>query len=148
MPVAVIRHEELPLIIATLTGDVVTDDIIDVFKQSAALLKPQDEVVYRITHILDAQSTFPEMLKAIQEATLNQDASTADKRIRPIFVGTSSWITFARNAFNKRGIQIPAFDSMKTAIEYVQIELQKQDIDASELDDAALEDTSSQAVDL
>ncbi|QPC82767.1 hypothetical protein G4Y79_24295 [Phototrophicus methaneseepsis] len=125
MPVKVRRHAELPLIIATLTGDVIIDDVMEMFRRSAELFKPEDALVYRITHVKDATSTFSDMLQVIQSATQQEAASTSDRRVQAILVGTSSWITFVRNALQKRGVNIPLFESIDMAMEFVYLQLEE-----------------------
>ncbi|QPC82766.1 hypothetical protein G4Y79_24290 [Phototrophicus methaneseepsis] len=119
MPVKVTRDPELPLLMATLTGEVVVEDIVEIFRRSEELMTPEDDELFRITYVGDAHTTFPEMFKAIQNATLKSGASILDQRIHTIFVGSSTWITFARNAMLQRGLEIPAFENMAMAMEYI-----------------------------
>ncbi|QPC82768.1 hypothetical protein G4Y79_24300 [Phototrophicus methaneseepsis] len=126
MPVEVTRDTELPLIIAKLWGQVTAEDIVELYRLSNQLMTSEDDLIYRITWIAEeSETTFPEMFKAIQKATLALPASTLDSRIHPIFLGTSSWITFARNAFLQHGRHVPAFDTMEAVMAYIHYDLEE-----------------------
>ena len=121
MPVTVERLEGEPILIATLTGYVDYEDIKNVYIFSNELINDEDKKIYRITDTRTADSSFSEMIKSIQRATQELPGSATDKRIQVVFVGTTSWIQFYRNALQKRGIEIAAFLEMERALEAVRL---------------------------
>lgn len=125
MPVTVIRLPDEPILIATLTGDVTIDDIKNIYRQSNDLMTEDDQYIFRITDVREGNSTFPEMLKAIQIVTQEMPSSTMDTRVNVTFVGESVWVKFARDVFLKQGIKMAAFTDMETALESVRLRIEK-----------------------
>ena len=126
MPVSVIRLENQPILIGTLSGAVTVNDIVELFRVSAELMGDSDETIYRITDVRTATSNFIEMLGAIKAAQVGGPGSTTDPRIKATFVGTSTWVTFARNALKNPqfgGISLAAFPSMDDALTSIRIQI-------------------------
>lgn len=123
MPATVIRLPDEPILIATLTGDATVDDIKEIYRQSNELMTEDDTHIFRITDVRQATITFPEMLKIIQNATQDMPSSTLDVRVSVTFVGESTWVRFARDAFSKKGFSMAAFTDMEPALESVRINI-------------------------
>jgi len=126
MPVSVRKLEDEPILIATLTGDVTAKDMRAMFNLSADIMGDAEHTFYRITDVRTGTSNFVEMLTAVREASTGQPGSTTDPRIKTTFVGTSTWISFARNALKNPqfgGIQLAAFDNMDDALDSVHIQI-------------------------
>ncbi len=121
MPVTVERLSNEPILVATLTGYVTVDDIREIYLQSKPLIGDASGTFYRITDVREANSNFLEMAKAIQLARQSGAASTSDNQIRVTFVGTTTWIEFARNAMVNTGTATAAFEDMETALESVRL---------------------------
>ena len=129
MPVSVIKVENEPILIATFSGEVTTQDMKNMFQQSADLMGDTEDAIYRITDARTATSNFMEMLGAIKEASTGQPGSTTDPRIHTTFVGTSTWITFARNALKSPkfgNLQMAAFPSMEEGLDYVRAQMRNE----------------------
>ena len=129
MPVTVVKVENEPILIATFSGAVTADDMREMFSQSAAIMGDAQHTFYRITDAYNATSNFVEMLGAVQAASKGQAGSTTDPRIRTTFVGSSTWITFARNALQSPkfgGLNLAAFDSMEEALSSVHIQISNE----------------------
>lgn len=126
MPVTVERLEDEPILIATFSGEVHVDDMVEMFKLSADLMGDDDTQFYRITDARDATSNFMEMFASIKEASTGQPGSTTDARIKASFVGTSTWISFARNALmNPKfgGLKLAAFETVDDALENIRMQI-------------------------
>ena len=87
MPVHVDQVPDRPIIIATFSGDVTVEDVIEMFRVSAELLKSIPGNVYRISDIRDAILTMDTILAAAKSTREHTPGSTADARIIPCFVG-------------------------------------------------------------
>ncbi|MAU12830.1 MAG: hypothetical protein CL607_23625 [Anaerolineaceae bacterium] len=121
MSVTVERLEGEPILIATMRGYITYADVREVYRLSKALITVQDNKIYRITDVWQADSSFTEMLKVIQRATQEVAASTEDTRIQVVFVGAHSWIQFFRNTMQNRGIDIAVFTDMDKALQAVHL---------------------------
>lgn len=130
MPVTVRRMENEPILIATFSGNVTAQDMVEMFRLSDALIEADEKQIYRITDVQTATSNFIEMLGAIKSASTGQPGSTTDPRIKAIFVGTSTWINFARNALkspNFGGLQLAAFATIEDALESIKFQRELND---------------------
>lgn len=121
MPVRVERLPDEPILIATFTGLLTVPDFIELYHLSSALIGTEAGKFHRITDTREATSTFPEILKAIQAAAQELPSSSMDGQIEVTFVGTSTWVSFARDVFLSRGINMSAFAEMEMALESVRI---------------------------
>jgi anaerobic glycerol-3-phosphate dehydrogenase len=119
MPVSVKRLPDEPILIASLSGTITVDDIKSMYRQSSALMTPADDHIYRITDVRQATSTFAEMLKAIQESTQEMPGSAADSHVSVTFVGESTWVKYARDAFSRQGISMATFTDMESALDSI-----------------------------
>lgn len=126
MPVSIKKYENKPILIVTLSGSITASDISEVFQLSSNIMGDTNQTFYRITDVRTATSNFIEMLGAIQEASNGQPGSTTDPRIRANFVGTSTWISFTRNALQNPkfgGIDIAAFETVEEALDAIEIQM-------------------------
>lgn len=129
MSVSVIRLENEPILIATLSGVVTVEMVLEVFSQSAELMGDNQHIFHRITDVRTADSNFLEMLGVIKEAASTSAGSTMDPRIRTTFVGTTTWMNFFRNAMMKPqfgGKKMGAFDNMDDALTSVRIQIENE----------------------
>jgi hypothetical protein len=123
MPVRVERLANEPILIATLSGNIVVADFIELYHRSSHWIGQETGTFHRITDTREATSTFPEILKAIQVSAQEVPASSMDGQIQVTFVGTNTWINFARDVFAQRGINMSAFPDMESALESVRIRI-------------------------
>ena len=123
MPVRVERLPNEPILIATLSGLVTEDDFIELYHLSSALIGTEGGVFHRISDLRHATSTFSDVLRAIQKAAQELPASLMDPQIQVTFVGENTWIIFARDFFLQRGINLPVFPDLESALESVRIRI-------------------------
>ena len=130
MPVTVTRFEGESIILATFSGNVTASDMSEMFRLSAELIGEGEKKVHRITDARTATSNFVEMLTSIKEASTGQPGSTTDPRIQATFVGTSTWISFARNALmNPKfgGLKLAAFETIEDALSSIRIQISAEE---------------------
>jgi hypothetical protein len=123
MPVRVERLPNEPILIATLSGLVTEQDFFDLYHLSSPLIGIDGGAFHRISDLRDATSTFGDVLKAIQKAAQEMPASLMDPQIQVTFVGVNAWIVFARDFFLQRGINLPVFPDVESALESVRIRI-------------------------
>lgn len=129
MPITVKRLENEPILVATFSGEITVQDIAGMYEESSALIGDSDQRIYRISDVRDATSNFVEMFGVIKIASTGQPGSTSDPRIQAYFVGTSTWITFARNTLRTPafgGLQIAAFETIDSALEAIRTQIGMQ----------------------
>ncbi len=123
MPIIVKRLPNEPILIATFTGYITIDDIKEMYHASAALIGDETRVIHRISDTRAATTNFLEMIKIVQTATQDTTFSSMDQHIQVTYVGTSTWINFARDIFAKRGVPMAAFEDIESALESVRFRI-------------------------
>jgi hypothetical protein len=131
MPVIVERLPGEAIVIATCSGVLDVPALKDMFAQTAALMKPDDKIIYRIADYYAVTSSFAELLRDVQTASADgAPASTTDPRIKPVFVGSEDWQQQAREAFARNPfgtVQIPIFGRAEDAIAHARREHAKEE---------------------
>jgi hypothetical protein len=125
MPVTVKRLEGQPVIIAMFSGYVTADDVRSVFTISLTLVTPEDTLIYRISSLEQADSSFVDAFKSVQAGAAAQPGTTQDSRFRVILVGQNRWVQmFVQFMAQKQfgSVAIPCFPTLELALEYVQNE--------------------------
>jgi hypothetical protein len=125
MPVTVTRFSDLPVILAKFTGHISADDVRAVFSESLKLITPEDKLIYRISSLEEADSSFVDAFKSVQAGAAEQEGTTRDSRFKVILVGQSRWVQmFVQFMAQKQfgGIIIPCFPNIEKALEYVRAE--------------------------
>lgn len=129
MSVYITHHlPDMPVIIATLTDHITHADALEIYQRSAEIMGDSPQKVFRIANVLEATSTFHEMLRIIQEASQGQPGSTTDPRVETIFVGNNEWVEMMRNAMQLQQFGakcLPMFYSEQDALEYISMELER-----------------------
>lgn len=123
MPLSVERLPDERILVSTGEGFLTTSDFQEMFAQSAALMAGDDAIFYRIGDYRKAESSFMDILRAVQSAANGMPGSTNDPHLRPVYVGTHQWIRLARDAFRRIDMQIPTFESLDDALAYVRTQL-------------------------
>ncbi|MBZ0290079.1 MAG: hypothetical protein K8I30_20810 [Anaerolineae bacterium] len=129
MPIMVSQLPNEPIIVADCSGFLTREDFIGMFTQVNEMVQTMDGLIFRIADYRQAESSFMDILKTVQEATKGMPGSTADPRIQTIWVGTSQWIALARNFFQQQQfghLQIPTFHNMEDAFAYARLEITRQ----------------------
>ena len=125
MPVTVKRLKGEPILVARITGYVTCQDVHHIYDLSNQLITDADKKVYRITDVRETDSSLAEMLECVQHPSQKHMASTEDPRIQVVFIGINSWNQFFRNTMQNRGIDIPIFMDMDTALQAVRLMIAK-----------------------
>lgn len=121
MPATVQRLAGEPIVVATLSGYITVGDILTVYEETARLTEDVIGNIYRITNVLQADSSFGEIMSIIREASRGGRGSTTDPNITAIFVGTSHWLDFARQALSQPqfgGLHLAMFTELSDALEH------------------------------
>ncbi|HLA42462.1 MAG TPA: hypothetical protein VJZ27_03445, partial [Aggregatilineales bacterium] len=111
-----------PIIIARVTGHIDTQELIDVFRETAEFAREIDGQVYRITHIYDFEATFDEVTERVKLSSQPIPGSTSDPNITVVLVGNDHWLKMFRDGMRHEqygGIDIPSFDDMESALAHV-----------------------------
>lgn len=120
MPITIEWIPDEPILLATCTGFLNTDDFKGMFERVSDMIKSVDGQIYRIADYREAESSFIDIVKTVQES-MKLSGSAADPRIKTVYVGTSQWISLARTAYQHQpgGFQIPTFHSVEDALTYI-----------------------------
>jgi hypothetical protein len=122
MAVNVDRLPNEPIIIATLSGDLTSEIVQEMFAQSATLLDEIGGYAYRITDIQSADISFPDLVLVLSQSTKGQPGSPSDPRICGVLVGTHEWARFYADSLHQAQygqLNIPIFDDFDTAMAYL-----------------------------
>ena len=128
MPITIERLSDDPtILIATCTGFLTTDDFKGMFELVAEMIEGVEGQIYRIADYRQAESSFVDVMKTVQESLKLNSGTAADPRIKTIYVGTSRWIGLARTAYQHQpgGLQIPTFHSVEDALTYIHLDVEK-----------------------
>ncbi len=127
MPIAVDWIPDEPIILATCTGFLTVGDFKGMFEQVAALMQAVEGIIYRIADYREAESSFVDIMKTVQETAKGMSGSVSDPRLKSIYVGTTHWISLARTAYQNQpgGFQIPTFHSIEDALTYIHLDMAK-----------------------
>jgi hypothetical protein len=129
MPITVKRIPGEPIIIAKFTGELAAADVVEMFTRSVEIAKDIEGTVYRISDVQELEATFTETMKTVQVAVKGMAGSTNDPRIYVMFVGSTQWVAFYRNALQTRefgGVHLPVFASEEAALEHIRLHREEQ----------------------
>lgn len=128
MPVHVTRLPDLPVIFAKFTGHISPDDVRTVFAESLKMITPDDTLIYRISSLEEADSSFVDAFKSVQAGAAHEPGTTTDSRFKVILVGQSRWLQmFVQFMAQKQfgDVIIPCFPTLPQALEYVRVECEQ-----------------------
>ena len=117
-----------PILIATGTGLISSDDFKMMFDKVSQMIDGIEGKIYRIADYTAADSSFLDIIKTVKVASTYAAGSTSDPRIQTIYVGTSQWISLARTALQQPhfgGIMIPTFHDLDDALVYARQQIAK-----------------------
>lgn len=126
MPVTVYKLENEPIIHATFSGEVVVEDILDMYRKSAAIMGSSLETHHRIADFRQADSDMMNVLNIIRTASAdNEPGSTRDPRIKGVMLGTNKWVRIAQSTLNQLGLgsTIPLFEKLGDALDYTRVQI-------------------------
>ncbi len=118
-----------PIIIATLSGDITTQMVHDMFAQSARLVDQIGGTVYRITDIRQTEISFPELVQVLADSAKGQPGSPTDPRIRGMIVGTHGWSHFFVDSAEQDQygtMKIPIFESLEDAFASIYSQMRQE----------------------
>ena len=131
MPIVVERLANEPILIAVYTDHITIEEILDMYRTSAELIGDDPRVFHRISDTRGANTDFTSMLKLVQAANQANAGSSTDSRLQVTYVGTTNWIKFLRDTFAKRGVLMPAFEDLETALESVRYRIKTENQETS-----------------
>ncbi|RMF82543.1 MAG: hypothetical protein D6737_01480 [Chloroflexi bacterium] len=128
MPVNFYQFDNEPIVVAEGRGHVTVEEMVDVFRKTAAIAQTIDGPVYRITDTRYGDTSFIELFQMMIEASKKAPGSTIDPRIRPILLGTSAMVKLAAELVQKEqfaNLSLPLFREMDDALTYIRNDLAK-----------------------
>ena len=127
MPVKVERIPDQPIIVLHYEGFLDLETVKSAFVQSAAIAAQIEGITYRIADIRNATSSFVEIVSILKASRANVQGSAADTKYQVIFVGQNQLAHLYADALKQLGASpIPFFDTMEDAMQYIELERQKQ----------------------
>ena len=127
MPVKIEPIPDEPIIIVTFEGHIDLDTVRNMFIETASIFAKFDGDVYRIADIRTADTDFVDIVKMIKAIREGLPASSIDPRMHGIFVGRNQFARMYADFMKQMGSKpIPIFVTMEDALEYVELERQKQ----------------------
>jgi hypothetical protein len=126
MPVTIYKLENEPIIHATFSGEVVADDLLQMYRKSAAIMGSSREIFYRVADFRQADSDMMNVLNIIRTASADDEpGSTRDPRIKGVMLGTNKWVRIAQSTLNQLGLgaSIPLFEKLGEALDYVRVQI-------------------------
>lgn len=122
MSIYVERLPNEPIIIATLSGDLTSDIVQQMFDESSTLMEEIEGKVYRITDIRLTEISFPDLVQVLGRSAHRQPGSPSDPRICGVLVGTHGWSRFFTESLQQEQygqLNIPIFDDFDAALDYL-----------------------------
>lgn len=122
MKLKVERIPDEPIIIATLSGDITPETVMEMFAQSAYWADKLGGRVYRITDIRSTEISFPDLVVVLASCAHRQPGSPSDSRICGVLVGTHGWARFFVDSAQQEQygqLNIPVFESLDEAMTYI-----------------------------
>lgn len=125
MPITIERLPEKPIIMATYHGMITAEDIINLFRHSAALIQPDETTLYRVNLLEHGQSSLAEIIRVVQEIKPDQPGSILDKRFVGLFVGSNPLADLYKDLIqnNLGAANIPVFAKLEEAMIYIDARL-------------------------
>jgi hypothetical protein len=125
MSVKVERLPSEPIIVLTYQGHMDVETVTSAFIESAKLAEQIDGVVYRISDVRLGEGDFGDVMKIIVEIRKGIPGSTADPKIRGVFVGGHQMVRLYADILKQEqfgATNIPFFKSMEEALEYIRVD--------------------------
>jgi hypothetical protein len=122
MPATVERLSDLPVIHVKYYDSISVEDVQNVFANSQAQLRPDDEFMYRIIQFDNVDSNFAEILHIARYTAKNAPNVTSDARYEVILVGHDKWTKLYIEMMNQKQFgsrAIPCFVQLDQALDYV-----------------------------
>lgn len=129
MPVRVEKLPDEPIIILHYEGHVDAETVKSAFLQSAEIASEIDGPVYRISDVRNGEGSFVDLMQVIAEIRKGIPGSSADPRIRGVFVGSHHMARLYAGFLRQQqfgGTQLPFFHTLEDAFEYIRLELAQQ----------------------
>ncbi|MBC7810067.1 MAG: hypothetical protein H7175_02915 [Burkholderiales bacterium] len=128
MTLTVERLPNEPIIIATISGEVHEDTIIDMWRQSLELAKANgDQHFYRITNIQAITTTFRDFIHIVRRASMGIPGSSSDPNVTVVMVTHNHWAKSFVGAVEEEqfgALHIPVYDDMERALAYIRHEIE------------------------
>jgi hypothetical protein len=121
MPFTVERLGDEPIIVLTAVPPVSGEDTADLPQRIAGLMRPEDELVFRIADVREMNLTFGDMVQWLSSETQGDavPGSMRDPRIRVITVATDDVTRIAVDAAKQdqyHGVEVEMYSTMDEAL--------------------------------
>jgi hypothetical protein len=110
----------------TIKGHLTLEDVLAIYQRSDELRKDMPKHIYRITDVIDIETSFTEMMQILKQATTRSGSSSADPTITVVFVGNNHWVKLFTDAMRQGafgGKTMPVFPSLDEAFAYVRSDM-------------------------
>ncbi|MBI1276729.1 MAG: hypothetical protein GC179_01240 [Anaerolineaceae bacterium] len=127
MPAKIEPVPNEPIAIVTFEGHLDVDTVRQVFVDTAVIFAQFEGDVYRIADIRTAKIGFVDLINIVKAVRGGLPASSIDPRVHGIFVGQNQFARMYADLIKQLGgTPIPIFATMEDALEYIELERQKQ----------------------
>jgi hypothetical protein len=134
MPVTVYRLPDAPIIMATFTGEINGDVIVEMFRRSADLIEADETRVYRISDFRQATTNALAILTILKAVIVGGPGSVKDERIHGLLLGDNKWVKVGHDTLMNPvfgGFNIPLFSKMGEAMEHIRVQIARSQAGAS-----------------
>ena len=127
MPAKIEPIPNEPIVIVTFEGHLDVETVRNVFVETAAIFAKFEGHVYRIADIRTAKIGFLDLINIVKAVRGGLPASSIDPRVHGIFVGRNQFARMYADLIKQLGgTPIPIFATMEDALQFVELERQKQ----------------------
>src|SRR5215210_1124109 len=126
MPVKVEKLPDEPIIVLTYTGHMDVELVKSAFLQSAELAAHIEGPIYRISDVRQGEGDFVDVMKIIAEVRKGVRGSSADPRIKVVFVGSHHMARLYADFLQKQQYgakMIPFFHTPEEALAYIRLDM-------------------------
>lgn len=126
MPVTVYRLPDSPIIVATFTGEINGDIIVEMFHRTANLIHEDEQRVYRISDFRQATTSALAILTILKAVIIGGPGSPRDERIHGVMLGDNHWVKVGQDTLKNPvfgGFNIPLFAKMGDAMEHIRVQI-------------------------
>lgn len=130
MTLTVERLPDEPIIIATISGEVHEDTIIEMWRQSLELAKAHGDLhFYRVTNIQAITTTFRDFIHIVRRASMGIPGSSSDPNVTVVMVTHNHWAKSFVGAVEEEqfgALHIPVYEDMQRAMLHIRREINER----------------------
>jgi hypothetical protein len=119
-----------PIIHVTIKGHLSLEDVLAIYQRSDELRKDMPKAIYRVTDVIDVETSFTDMMQILKQATTKGGSSSVDPTITVVFVGNNHWVKLFTDALRQGAFgskNIPVYASIDEALAYVRSDMRSKE---------------------